>query len=783
METLNLIHEEINSGEYECLICLNSITPRSQVWSCRSCYRVYDLKCIKDWGNRTVEKRGTWSCPHCLTLQTQKIQSLHYRCWCGKQKRSNSNRRLDAPHSCGQTCGAKRSCPHPCPLTCHAGPHANSADCLYMGPRMTCFCGKNTEQVICSMTHYDGIACGQKCLKTNRICKHKCQRQCHSGTCDHCEIQVKVNCFCGEVSDKIELCGSLSRNQRSKLRSSSKLTISCGKICNETLDCGKHSCKARCHSHKAKPHICPAKPFRGETCFCGKNEISRTSCEEPRTSCGDVCAKLMKCGHSCQESCHDGPCPPCAILVPDIPCKCGATRHTIPCGSRNTPPSCEKKCDAYLSCKRHMCRRECCEFRPRNSGAQKSHTKRRDVSLGDLLSGALHIEPQSPPTTSEAEQAAHLCPRICGRLLACGSHTCPMLCHTGKCRPCLSTSFDEYTCPCGRTTLDPPIRCGTPLPLCHARCHRAQECGHEPQHSCHFDGEPCAPCSVMVDVSCRCGKSTVKEKCHAVRNGSMNPKFCTTECSEILPCGHRCRQKCCPGAGHCPPCRSRCDHRYACGHLHDHECHYSRPCPEACDKILISKCPCGISKCEYECGEDMEIGCTDTCIVETYPEVLLDAYEHEKRWLLHIEYQIRDFLKQKVSKTLWFKPMNKRHRRYVYYMLEHYGLEGESVDFGENRSIRAKYTNKAHLCRILLQHASKVEPLVYIDQIMNDVEHLEPLEGDVTTLSNDLEQHLTDDGFVEIVNRNSSIDNASSQEIDDERPKITTPSNQYLLLP
>lgn len=116
-------------------------------------------------------------------------------------------------------------------------------------------------------------------------------------------------------------------------------------------------------------------------------------------------------------------------------------------------------------------------------------------------------------------------------------------------------------------------------------------------------------------------------------------------------------------------------------------------------------------------------------------------------------------------------------------MLEHYGLEGESVDFGENRSIRAKYTNKAHLCRILLQHASKVEPFVYIDQIMNDVEHLEPLEGDVTTLSNDLEQHLTDDGFVEIVNRNSSIDNASSQEIDDERPKITTPSNQYLLLP
>lgn len=42
-------HEDIASGIYECPICTNEVARNSKVWSCRTCWTVFHLSCIKKW--------------------------------------------------------------------------------------------------------------------------------------------------------------------------------------------------------------------------------------------------------------------------------------------------------------------------------------------------------------------------------------------------------------------------------------------------------------------------------------------------------------------------------------------------------------------------------------------------------------------------------------------------------------------------------------------------------------------------------------------------------------
>lgn len=97
--------------------------------------------------------------------------------------------------------------------------------------------------------------------------------------------------------------------------------------------------------------------------------------------------------------------------------------------------------------------------------------------------------------------------------LKCGNHLCAELCHKGPCSSCLEAIFEEISCSCGRTVLQPPQPCGTRPPECRFDCTRQRSCSHpQIKHQCHEDSETCPKCPFLVDKPCICGKRTLKNQ-------------------------------------------------------------------------------------------------------------------------------------------------------------------------------------------------------------------------------------------------------------------------------
>lgn len=760
MNLRDSIHNDLLTGQYECVICLNNVNSKSPLWNCHSCFRVFDLKCIKDWANRNLLTKESWNCPFCQTVQHQTPANIRNKCWCGKGKPrpvvkqsqgSENEKNHLIPHSCGSKCKAKRSCPHPCPLICHAGPHEDVKECTISGPRISCYCGKHHETKPCNETQYNGYSCEERCSKVDKICGHKCTRICHKQkrtprnrngggalqTCGPCKAQVRVSCFCGKIDKKLRNCSSLRTSERKKLHgrtfigdgedqdNNNHLSISCQKPCNQLLSCGKHRCTRTCHKLDDVSHKCPFIPYESETCFCGSSPARRTSCEDPVPSCGSVCFKTLPCGHKCRKSCHPGECPPCIELIHGLVCRCKESIVSATCAQvKSGQITCDKKCNAHLSCHRHQCRKTCCEFSPKPKSKSSRRANQANISISDLISG-VNLDEITGTNDSEsraeieAEEAAHLCTETCGRPLSCGAHFCEKACHSGKCPPCGEVSFDLWTCNCGKTAIHPPIRCGTPMPTCRHPCVRERPCGHAPGHLCHDDGVSCPPCKHIIEFPCKCGKSTVKIPCSEV--GSAAQKIanfnCLTPCEKLLPCGHMCQQKCCDSNSECPPCNAPCDiPNSVCGHPHRARCHYPDPCPQACGAVLVAKCHCSVLKSSYECGEDLEIGCNERCIDEHYSPSLLLAFEQDPAWMMNIEIQLRAFVRNSDRKTLRFKPMSAKNRKRIYELLEHYRLSGQSLDEGENRSVCVYLTEDRWIPQYTLKNAPRKDPYVGIDE-------------------------------------------------------------------
>ncbi|QDS72892.1 hypothetical protein FKW77_007646 [Venturia effusa] len=45
------IHEDVDNGNYECAVCTNEIYRNSKIWSCRTCWSIFHLSCIKKWSS------------------------------------------------------------------------------------------------------------------------------------------------------------------------------------------------------------------------------------------------------------------------------------------------------------------------------------------------------------------------------------------------------------------------------------------------------------------------------------------------------------------------------------------------------------------------------------------------------------------------------------------------------------------------------------------------------------------------------------------------------------
>ncbi|KAG5134235.1 hypothetical protein JHK82_025423 [Glycine max] len=579
------IQEKLMKGTVECMICYEMVQRSAAVWSCSSCYSIFHLNCIKKWARApissdlslSVEKNHelNWRCPGCQSVKFTSSKEIRYVCFCGKRIDPPSDLYL-TPHSCGEPCGKPLQkvlvaggnrddlCPHACVLQCHPGP---CPPCKAFAPPRLCPCGKKNITTRCS-DRQSVLTCGQCCDKLLECGRHRCEHICHVGPCNPCKVPISATCFCSKKTEVFS-CGDMSVKGEIEAKGG---VFACGSYCLKKLGCGNHVCSEICHPGSCGE--CEFLPSRVKTCCCGKTRLEneRQSCLDPIPTCSKVCGKLLHCGmHSCKEACHVGECPPCLVEVSQK-CRCGSTSRTVECYKttmENEKFLCEKSCGIKKNCGRHRCSERCCPFTNSN-----------------------HYN------TFSGDWAPHFCSMPCGKKLRCGQHSCECLCHSGHCPPCFQTIFNELACACGRTSIPPPLPCGTPPPSCQLPCSVPQPCGHSVSHSCHFGD--CPPCSVPVAKECIGGHVVLRN----IPCGSKDIR-CNHPCGKTRQCGlHACGRTCHPPPcdsqsgvvqGFKAPCGQTCGApRRSCRHTCMAPCHPSSPCPDIrCEFPVTITCSCG----------------------------------------------------------------------------------------------------------------------------------------------------------------------------------------------
>ncbi|KAI9753947.1 MAG: FKBP12-associated protein [Lichina confinis] len=730
-DVITRIHEDIANKVYECPICTNEMGSYAKIWSCRTCWTVFHLSCVKRWAkNADSDARAgsddditrpvkVWRCPGCNL--TKEVMPSNYSCWCEKELDPRPLPGLP-PHSCGQTCGrpriAPKQCPHPCELLCHAGP---CPPCGRMGPAEPCFCGKETSVKKCIDTDYNkGWSCEQVCGDLMPCAEHTCDRTCHGGLCGSCPVRIQARCYCGKVEKMVECMerGPKRQSEQSSDDSPSGVEIwegcfKCEVTCGRLLDCGKHRCIESCHPQQVERGHCPRSADVVTHCPCGKTPLSRIlehprqSCEDVIPNCGEKCSKKMACGHECLRVCHVGECMPCLQSV-SIACRCGRTQSRSRChqGSPQVP-QCRRVCKATLGCGRHECGERCCPGE--RKAVERQSTKRRQRPLDSM-----------PLPRGGGIEAEHVCTRVCGRKLKCGNHVCDQLCHRGPCGSCREAIFEELPCHCGRTVLQPPLPCGTRPPPCEHSCDRPKLCGH-PQvpHNCHGDDEECPKCPFLIERVCMCGKKTVKnQQCWRAEVG------CGEKCEKLLRCGsHHCR-KTCHRPGECEDVGKHCQQtcgkpRKTCLHPCDVSCHAPYACVEdrPCSYKILVTCACQHRKKETRCnahrgskGSQTEVLCCDeecgrlernrklavalNIDQEThvddhipYSRATMDYYVSNTTWVHAQERALRDFAADENEKRVRFKPMPAHQRGFLHSLAEDFGLDSESLDPEPHRHV------------------------------------------------------------------------------------------------
>ncbi|XP_073011120.1 NF-X1-type zinc finger protein NFXL1 [Typha latifolia] len=584
------IQDKLSRGAVECMICYDMVRRSASIWSCGSCFSIFHLHCIRKWARSPTsaenpavaasESGGSgWRCPGCQSVQDVAAKDLSYTCFCGR-RRDPPNDFFITPHSCGEPCGKPLGgsqpqdfgngddrCPHSCVLQCHPGP---CPPCKAFSPSLPCPCGKKTFVRRCA-DRSSLLSCGLQCNRLLSCGRHRCVDICHSGPCRPCQVLVGASCFCMKKSEMV-LCGDMA--VKGKLDGIDGV-FSCNSICGRPLLCGNHFCKEICHPGPCGE--CESLPGKIKTCHCGKTTLlkQRESCLDPIGTCSGVCGKDLPCRiHQCKETCHEGDCAPCLVRVQQK-CRCGSSSRTVECHKVSEKDGflCDKPCGRKKSCGRHRCSEHCCPL--------------------SRFSGQL----------AEGGWDPHVCLMACGKKLRCGQHSCQLLCHSGHCPPCIETIFTDLTCACGKTSIPPPLPCGTPTPSCSHPCLVPQPCGHAASHTCHFGD--CLPCTVPVVKECVGGHVLLRN----IPCGSKDIR-CNHLCGKTRQCGmHACAKIC-----HPPPCDPSCASddstsasgvkascgqgcgapRRDCKHTCTAPCHPSSPCPDLrCDSPVTITCSCG----------------------------------------------------------------------------------------------------------------------------------------------------------------------------------------------
>eukprot|EP01102_Stenamoeba_stenopodia_P016353 TRINITY_DN5713_c0_g1_i1.p1 TRINITY_DN5713_c0_g1~~TRINITY_DN5713_c0_g1_i1.p1 ORF type:complete len:1139 (-),score=226.25 TRINITY_DN5713_c0_g1_i1:86-3502(-) len=380
--------------------------------------------------------------------------------------------------------------------------------------------------------------------------------------------------------------------------------------------------------HENKPWRCPScqnaftsKPVG--SCFCGKVDVADFNPYLVPHSCGELCGRFRTgtdCPHPCNLICHPGPCPPCSAVGEPKPCFCGKTKFPLRCGELYKGKSCGGPCGRTRACGLHFCDDichpgPCADCKVKFSQECYCGRKREERYCG---SGQLD--------SLEGREGTFSCEETCNRTLDCGNHKCLDLCHPGHCKPCETDVNLIQRCPCGWKDVasilgEPRKSCLDPIPVCNSVCGKLLKCGlHMCPNKCHLG--PCQPCQTKINVTCRCGSTTMNKICSTV-NPPTGPLLCDKTCNTLRNCGrHRCNNKCCaalrdpndPEAIHI--CRLTCGKKMSCGvHKCELLCHKGRcpPCNMASYNSLRCRCGKTVRNPPIPCGDEIPPDCPHPC--------------------------------------------------------------------------------------------------------------------------------------------------------------------------
>ncbi|KAH7882494.1 hypothetical protein F5I97DRAFT_1910820 [Phlebopus sp. FC_14] len=781
----------------DCLICFSPIRPEHPTWSCspsashddvlfgngtedkppsQCCWTTFHLKCIRSWAEKSMRdlaeawrsrgeaRPGEWRCPGCQAKRLEVPRT--YTCFCHRVQNPTTPR-FATPHSCAQSCARPRAsgCKHACPLQCHPGPCRPCAVTV----RRSCFCGKEQRSVRCSAAASTAPSSSAGSFSCTKTCDrplscgnpaHRCLKPCHPAGCSLCTETEQVRCWCGRERKNVA-CGelvSVDGVECTILNSNGEEErwfgrFGCSQTCDRPFACMHHICSQLCHPPSRIPPPCPFDPERVARCACGRCRVSsisgadlgsvsahtllpaRTSCSSPLPTCTSPCSKRLPCGHTCKATCHWDTCPPCTEQV-ERACRCGGTKRQIKCADNHvsasssiTPGSavpteflCNRPCLAFRACGKHQCRRICCPLSSIASAQKSRSKKRRDI----------------PPDVEELgteEGGLHECDLICGRVMPCSNHRCQRKDHKGPCGVCLKSIFEELSCPCGRTVMEPPIPCGTRLD-CTYPCARLPWCGHPAVlHPCHegiviagadtadeglgpcpaATSDACPPCPVLTNKECTCGKKIVDNvRC------SQEKISCGIVCGRLLSCGfHRCERSC--HADECGPCTAVCGKaRKSClpaQHPCTQICHAPAACPETepCLSPVTVTCPCGHLQSIVPCsGTKQKLQCSGECAKMKRSAQLAEAFgisEDKRRegsmgkviwsdelvmfgrapanakFVGLVEKAFEDFVSSS-KPTQVLPPMPQKRRKFVHDVASVYRMDTTMVDQEPSRSVQ-----------------------------------------------------------------------------------------------
>ncbi|KAL4453718.1 hypothetical protein ABPG74_009614 [Tetrahymena malaccensis] len=383
-----------------------------------------------------------------------------------------------------------------------------------------------------------------------RNCNHKCQQQCHNGSCEQqicnlpckkllpCKHQCKRKCsekcggFCNvQVEKTIKSCGHICKVNCGDDLDNFQCKVMVEKIfdCNHKaeVECYKKSGKLYCNIPVQFQSACGNANHRFQI-ICGLQKIYRQNkiCNFEVSKHCDTCNQSGKIQCSRQNQYK------CQFKTPkQLMCN---HQILVICSEQKTilDQPCEKKCQKILDCKHectNLCSQKCSKCQKKNQFVSYCCNERMIVSCAYKQATLMEKNQKFPCKCNtnickrhfkkQKAQYGQQCDEICGEVLPC-SHTCK-----SKCKDCL-------------------------YGLLHQKCNESVEktlaCGHKATIPCS-QSVLYNHCNQQVEfMTCQQNKqNTYKLKCYQKNkiNEALNNKFkscfsCKSESVLTLSCNH-----------------------------------------------------------------------------------------------------------------------------------------------------------------------------------------------------------------------------------------------------